>query len=72
MSDRFWSVARLSNVTDVEITHFDPEDDEDGDILEAYDVRMRDPTSTWDFCMDLPPRVAKMLYEKLKEIFEDE
>ena len=65
MSDRFWSVAELNKVTEIEINHYIPQDDES---LEAYDVRMKDPTSLHNFCFDLPPKLAKDLYKKLKEV----
>lgn len=67
MSNRFWSVSALSKVVDIEIEHYIPEDDTS---LEAYDVRMIDPTSTWNFCFHLPPKIAEMLYEKLKEVLK--
>ena len=65
--NRFWSVSELSKVVDIEINHFDPEGDEM--CLEAYDIRMRVPNEH-NFCFDLPPELAKKLYEKLKEVFE--
>ncbi|KKL84891.1 hypothetical protein LCGC14_1960170 [marine sediment metagenome] len=67
MGNRFWSVAELSNVISVEIEHYIPEDKTS---LEAYDIKLRDPTHIWDFCMDVPPKVAEMIYEQLKKVLK--
>lgn len=64
---KWWSVAHMSKVTDVEITHFVPEAG-DNHALEAYDIRLKVPDELWHYELDLPPRVAKMLYEKLKKV----
>ena len=65
---KWWSVAHMSKVTDIEIVHFDPEDD--GDALEAYDIKLKVPDELWNYELDLPPRVTKMLYETLRRLFE--
>jgi len=70
--EKFWSVKDLSACVDVEIEHFIPEDDEyfkKEELLEAYDIKLIVPND-WDYELDVPPQLAKKLYEKLKEIFE--
>jgi len=72
MSDnvnRKWlSVAHMNKVTEIEIEHYIPEDG-DNHALEAYDIKLKVPDEVWNYELDLPPHLAKKLYEKLGEIF---
>lgn len=66
MDSKFWSVAELQIVDNIEIEHYIAEAKGTIKSIEAYDIKLRDGFQLVAE-LDITPEMAEELYEKLKE-----